>query len=148
MESPKLKYKFLTVKDKKGNYLGLAVIRKEYVLDGAICLGRILEFISLDAVASIALANAVIKAYSDVVVWDFYCLSDVTSYGLEMIGFRKIPSWMQHVMLPTRFQPIDYEHMKINGAVYLDEKMRFKVNQLASIPWYLTRGDSDQDRAN
>jgi len=148
MESPILKYKIVTVIDNDGQYHGLAVVRREKILDGAIYLGRILEFVALDAESSIELATAVVETYGDIAVWDFYCLSDITAYGLEMIGFRKVPSWMNHVMLPTRFQPIDYEHMKINGAVYIDEKLRWKINLLSNIPWYLTRGDSDQDRAN
>lgn len=104
-----LKYKFIAVTDKGRNYRGLAVIRKEHILDDAVCLGRILEFISLDAEASITLANTVIESYQDITAWDFYCLSDVTAYGLEMVGFRKILSWMQYVMLPTRFQPMIFQ---------------------------------------
>ena len=148
MESPILTYKIIAVTDDSGDYHGLAVVRREKILDGTIYLGRIVEFIALDAEASIELATAVVEAYFDVAAWDFYCLSDITSYGLEMIGFRRVPSWMDYVLLPTRFQPIDYEHMKINGAVYIDEKLRWKLNQMTNIPWYLTRGDSDQDRAN
>ena len=50
--------------------------------------------------------------------------------------------------MPTRFQPIDYEHMKTNGSVYLDDDLRKKIHNMANVPWYLTRGDADQDRAN
>ena len=147
-QSPILKYKFISVIDENKNFLGLAVIRKEEILDGALYLGRILEFISFDAEASIQLANAVTNYYSDIALWDFYCLSDITTYGLEMIGFRKSPSWMQHAMIPTRFHPVDLEHIKLNGAVYISDSIKYKINQLTSIPWYITRGDSDQDRAN
>ena len=51
-------------------------------------------------------------------------------------------------MMPTRFQPIDYTHLKINGSIYLDEKIRSNIEQMPTIPWYITRGDADQDRAN
>ena len=148
MESPVLRYRIITVYNDNYDCLGLAVFRREYVLDGKFALERIVEFISVRAEASIVLANALIKTFPDVIAWDFYCLSNITAYGLEAVGFRCIPDWMDYVMMPTRFQPIDYTHLKINGSVYLDEKIRFNVDQMTTIPWYITRGDADQDRAN
>ncbi len=148
MESPVLKYQVIAIRDVSDEYLGLAVVRKESILDGRFFIGRILEFISLNEVASVALASAVIQSYPDVLAWDFYCLSDVTAYGLEMNGFQRMPPWMERAIMPTRFQPIDYDRVRINGAVYLDEGLQRKVKPFAKIPWYLTRGDSDQDRAN
>ena len=100
--------------------------------------------------ASIALANAVLKTFPDVIAWDFYCLSDITAFGLEAVGFRKVPIWMDQALLPTRLQPIELEpkRLKINGSIYLDERLRFEVNNMANVPWYITKGDADQDRAN
>ena len=150
MESPVLKYRFVTVSNDAGEYLGLAVIRYESIMDGQFAIGRILEFICLQSEASIALANAVLKTFPNVIAWDFYCLSDITAFGLEAVGFRKVPIWMDQALLPTRLQPIELEpkRLKINGSIYLDERLRFEVNNMANVPWYITKGDADQDRAN
>ena len=147
MSSPVLKYHFITVEDDAGIIHGLAVIRIEPILDNKFKIGRIVEFIAIEAEASIELANAVILFSDEVLMWDFYCLSDICSYGLERIGFQKIPQWMDKVIMPTRFQPIDYEHMKINGAVFINKKLRRKVNPTVQ-QLYITKGDADQDRAN
>ncbi len=148
MESPVLKYHFLTLSDKMGSYCGLAVVRIESILNGQFTIGRILEFISVRAEAAVTLANAVINFDRSVLMWDFYCLSDISAFGLEAIGFRKIPIWLDKVMMPTRFQPVDYEHMKLNAAVWLSERGKKKLEPLNTYQWYITKGDSDQDRAN
>lgn len=147
MESPILKYHFITVEDKEQNILGLSVIRIEYILNGKKKIGRILEFISFDSLASIRLASAILQYDNEVIMWDFYCLSSITSYGLEMVGFKRVPQWMDKVIMPTRFQPVDYEHMKINGAIYISKKLKKKINPTMQ-QLYITKGDSDQDRAN
>lgn len=146
-ESPVLKYHILTVEDEQRNVHGMAVIRIESILDGTRKIGRILEFISLEAEPSIALANAILNFEPNIVMWDFYCLSCITSFGLEMVGFRRIPQWMDKVIMPTRFQPVDYEHMQINGAIYLTKKLKRKINPTVQ-QLYVTKGDADQDRAN
>ena len=50
--------------------------------------------------------------------------------------------------MPTRFQPVDYENMKLNGAIYLNDSLKKKLNPLSQYQWYITKGDADQDRAN
>lgn len=147
MESPILRYHFITIEDEERNVLGLAVIRIESILNGQKKIGRILEFISFESLASIRLANAILQYDEDVIMWDFYCLSNITSYGLEMVGFKRIPQWMDQVVMPTRFQPVDYDHMKINGAIYISKKLRRKINPTVQ-QLYVTKGDADQDRAN
>ena len=148
MESPVLKYHFLTITDESETYCGLAVVRIESILNGQFMIGRILEFIAVKAEASVALANAVITFNRDVLMWDFYCLSDITAFGLESIGFRKLPFWLDKVMMPTRFQPVDYVHMKLNAAIWLSERAKKKLDTLNTCQWYITKGDADQDRAN
>ncbi|MBR1671877.1 MAG: hypothetical protein IJ702_03025 [Fretibacterium sp.] len=148
MESPVLRYHFLTLCDEAGSYHGLAVVRIEPILNGRFTIGRILEFIAVEAEASVALANAVVNFDRDVLMWDFYCLSDITAFGLEAVGFRRLPAWMDHVMMPTRFQPVDYEQLKLNVAIWLSERARKKLEPLNSSQWYITKGDADQDRAN
>ena len=147
MESPVLKYNFITVADRRGNYCGLAVLRIEKIVGGK-KIGRILEFIAMTAVASIDLARAVVDFDRDVLMWDFYCLFDVTSYGLEVVGFRRMPEWLDAMVLPTRFQPIDYNCIKMNVAIYLEKHLWKQIKPLSDNQWYITRGDADQDRAN
>ena len=147
-ESPVLRYHFITVRGQGGNYLGLAVVRKERILNKDFSIGRILEFISFDAEASVQLANAILDFDNDVLLWDFYCLSDVTAFGLEMVGFQKIPSWDNKIKIPTRYQPLDNNITKINVAVYMSEEIKEVINPIDASNWYMTKGDSDQDRAN
>lgn len=148
LQSPVLRYHTIAL-EKEGKYYGLAVIRIEPIFDGKYFIGRILEFMAVDAEASVLLADEVIKFDKDVLMWDFYCLSGVTAFGLEAVGLRCIPAWMDKVMMPTRFQPVDYEHLNINGAVYISDKIERIVRRLpSSVSWYITKGDSDQDRAN
>lgn len=147
-ESPVLEYHNIVAVDKKGDYRGLVVFRIEPILEGQYSIGRILEFMSFDMEASLALAKGVLSFASQILMWDFYSLSGITAYGLEMVGFVKLPDWADRVLLPTRFRPIDYENLDINGAIYLDKKLRRKLSVLNNCPWYVTRGDGDQDRAN
>ena len=148
LESPVLKYHFIALRDKRGKYCGLAVLRIEPILDGQYKIGRILEFMALNAQASFDLAKATIKFDEDVLAWDFYCLSGITAYGLEAVGFQRMPEWLDEAIMPTRFQPIDHERVKLNGAVYLPKPFWDKINPLGDGGWYITRGDADQDRAN
>ena len=147
-ESPVLKYRFITVRGEDGAYLGLAVVRIESILDGAYTIGRILEFISFDVEASVALARAVLNFDHEVLFWDFYCMSEVTAFGLEAAGFRKFPSWNEKATLPTRFQPLDNTITKLNVAIGLDDELKKKVETANMYQWYVTKGDGDQDRAN
>ncbi len=147
-ESPVLKYHNIAAVDQEGNYQGLAIFRLEPVLDGQYFIGRILEFMALDMEVSLTLANGILAFAPQALMWDFYSLSGTTTYGLEMVGFARIPDWCGKALLPTRFQPIDYKTMDINGAIYLDKKVRRKMSVLNNCPWYITRGDGDQDRAN
>lgn len=147
-QSPVLKYHFITVRSESGDYLGLAVVRIERILDGAYTIGRILEFISFDIEASVALAKAVLEYDKEVLFWDFYCLSDVTAFGLEVAGFRKFPDWNSKAILPTRFQPLDNTISKLNVAIWLDDELKKKVEAGNIYQWYVTKGDGDQDRAN
>lgn len=146
--SPVLKYHFLTVEDADGAVHGLAVVRIEPIFGGKYKIGRILEFIAVAAEPSVVLADAVAQYDPDVLMWDFYCLSDITAFGLEAVGFRRLPEWMDKTMMPTRFQPVDYENMKLNADIWVHEKLRGRLNSINSQQWYVTRGDADQDRAN
>ena len=145
-ESPVLKYHILTAKNEAGKYVGGAVIRLEKILDDRFVVGRILEFITLDAEASLALANAIINYAPEALLWDFYCLSAITAYGLEAVGLQKISPYMNLDPLPTRFQPID--NVQINAMILLRREILAQINPLDGYQWYITKGDNDQDRAN
>ena len=81
-------------------------------------------------------------------MWDFYCLSDATAFGLETVGFRRLPDWNERIIVPSRYQPIDHSIVKLNVAIHLDEEFRRFVDPMSSHQWYITKGDADQDRAN
>jgi len=147
-ESPVLKYNFIALTDNGGNYHGLAVVRIESIMGGKYKIGRVLDFIALESQAAVELGNAVIDFEKEVLMWDFYCLSDVTAFGLECMGFRQIPEWMDKVMMPTRFQPVDYGHMKLNLSIWLSKDIKKKLQAVDTAKWYITKGDADQDRAN
>lgn len=147
-QSPVLKYEFISVKDDNGNYHGLAVVRIEKILDGRYKIGRVLEFIAVESEAAVTLGNAVLDFEPTVLIWDFYCLSNITAFGLESVGFRRIPLWTNKMIMPTRFQPLDHEHMKIIGAIDLNASLRDQLSSIVVSQWYITKGDADQDRAN
>lgn len=148
LQSPILQYHTIILTDSNDEYKGLAVIRIESIISGKFKIGRILEFIAVEAEASVELANALINYDKDVLMWDFYCLSSITAFGLEAVGFRRIPDWMDKTMMPTRFQPVDYGHLKLNAAIWLEDKLKSKLQAINSNQWYITKGDADQDRAN
>ena len=147
MQSPILKYNFITVEDEQG-IQGLAVVRIEPIMNGAYSIGRVLEFMALEAEPSVLLANAIARYAPDVLMWDFYCLSDITAFGLEAVGFRKLPVWLDKTMMPTRFQPVDYECLKLRMAVGLSDELKETITPVDTYQWYITKGDADQDRAN
>ena len=143
LEYPIFEYKVITLKNDSNEYIGLAIIRVEEI-SNSYKIGRILEFIVVEEIAAIALANEVIKFDREVIFWDFYCMSNIVSFGLEMVGFRRLPE--DEFVIPTRFQPLDLNHMSIKSAIYLDEKL--EINPLLDNQIYITKGDADQDRPN
>ena len=144
-KAPILSYQFISVVDQQDHCHGLAVIRIESILDGKYKIGRILEFIAVEEVPSLLLANAILEYDKEVLMWDFYCLSSTTVYGLECIGFQRIPEWMDKMMVPTRFQPIDYEYNKINGSIYLSNDIESSIDPISGNKWYVTRGDGNAE---
>ena len=75
-------------------------------------------------------------------------MSGVTAWGLEAVGFRRIPETINKVLIPTRFQPVDLENFKIKAAIYVSEEAKKEINNLNDHQWYITKGDADQDRPN
>jgi len=142
MKHPEFIYQFITCEDKDGNYKGMAVVRIECILNTNEKIGRILEFIAIDKDSSFHLANEVVKLDQEVLFWDYYCFSSIGTWGLESIGFKCVlddDSGLNEI--PSLFQPLDLTVTNIMAA-YLVEQ-----NNLMD-DWYITKGDSDQDRPN
>lgn len=147
LQHPHFNYRVIVCKE--GNqYKGIAVVRFEKILENQ-TIGRIVEFISSDQDSSVQLANAVISLEERVLFYDYYCFSNISSWGLEAVGFKRIlKSEDDQYVLPSRFQPIDYKNTSMLSAVYLPDKFKDKWNPLTDQVWYITKGDSDQDRPN
>lgn len=127
---------------------GLMVVRIE-LIQKKYKIGRIVEFIASDQDSAVLLANELISLDSEILFYDFYCFSSISSWGLEAIGFKRVfNSAKDPFMLPTRFQPVDASNTKLGAAMYISEKQIIKLNHLADQMWYLTKGDADQDRPN
>ncbi len=149
LKNPFFKYKtLLCVDDKTDNYKGIAIVRIEEVLNGE-KIGRIVEFISSDQDSAVALANAIINLDPDVLFFDFYCFSSVSVWGLEAVGFKKVvKSSNENIVVPSRFQPLDLEVTNLMASMYTTTKFAKKFNIIKDDNWYVTKGDSDQDRPN
>lgn len=148
IDYPFFDYKLLVIKDRLGQYKGLAVYRIENILDGQYRLGRILEFIYDDIDYGIKLAAKLQTIAKNILFWDFYCLSSITALALERCGFIRLDSDESKKYIPTRFQPVDYEIMNIKGAFRLNDKAKKLINLVTDQQWYVTKGDADQDRPN
>lgn len=148
IDYPFFNYRLIALKDALGNYQGLAVYRIEDILNGEYQIGRILEFIYTDIDYGIQLAAKLQTVDKNILFWDFYCLSSITSLALERCGFMRLPANETQKYIPTRFQPIDFEIMNIKGAVRFNSSTKKGISLVADQQWYLTRGDADQDRPN
>jgi GNAT superfamily N-acetyltransferase len=149
MNHPIFNYNIITCKDKNNNIKGMAIIRIESLLNDCEKIGRIVEFIAVDQDSSICLANAVAEMSQDLLFLDFYCFSSVSTWGLESIGFKRIlESENDPVVVPTRFQPIDLTITNMMAAFSVQPDIKNKINLAEESCFYITKGDSDQDRPN
>ncbi|MGO4694450.1 GNAT family N-acetyltransferase [Paenibacillus sp. 2TAB26] len=146
---PIFEYKILTCKDSHNHIMGIAIIRIESLLNIGEKIGRIVEFIAADQDSSICLANAVAGLARDCLFLDFYCFSSISTWGLEAIGFKRIlESENDSVVVPTRFQPIDLTITNMMAAFSVQPDIKNKINLAEESCFYITKGDSDQDRPN
>lgn len=144
---PDFNYRVVVCKE-DNQYKGIAIVRFETILENQ-TIGRIVEFIACDQDSAVQLANAIISLEEYVLFYDYYCFSNISSWGLETIGFKRIfKSENDQYVLPSRFQPMDYQNTSMLSAVYLSDKLKDKWNPLTDQVWYITKGDSDQDRPN
>lgn len=150
LKHPTFKYLVYTVQDENRNYEGLLVTRVESILNKSAQILRIVEFISKNQDASIALANKVIDIglENKVLFADFYCTTDMFNFGLDSVGFKKeYITEEDKVVLPCRFQPVDLSVTSLNAAISFYGKDVKNINLLNN-NIYFTKGDSDQDRPN
>lgn len=148
LKYPFFKYNTFVTKDDKGNYTGILIFRIEEVLENK-KIGRIVEFIACDQDSYITLANILVNYDRSILFYDFYCFSGVSSWGVEAVGFKKVlKSQMDTYVLPSRFQPLDLVVTDLMAAMYVDPKIMKKLNLINEHSWYVTKGDSDQDRPN
>lgn len=150
VDYPFFDYKLISLTTVEQEYKGLVVYRVENIEIGGnkAHIGRILEIIYDDLNEGIRLVQHMINAENNILFWDFYCLSSVTALALEYIGFRRLPPSENEKYIPTRFHPVDYEVMNIQGTIYIDEKIKKFLKLVVDQQWYVTRGDGDQDRPN
>jgi len=150
LSHPTYNYLVYTVQDKAGNYEGLFVARVESIVNNTAKILRIVEFISKNQDASIALANKIVEigTEQDVLFADFYCTTDMFNFGLESVGFKKeFTSEDDQLVLPSRFHPIDLSVVDLNAVISFYGKKVRSLNLLNN-NIYFTKGDSDQDRPN
>lgn len=148
INNPFYEYKVLTCRDRNDKYKGIAIIRIESILETE-KIGRVVEFIAADQDSSVALANSLITIDKDILFFDFYCFSSISSWGLEVVGFKKIYKNAQdHFVVPSRFQPLDLKVTSLMVSVFTTPKFKKNMNFIKDDLWYVTKGDSDQDRPN
>lgn len=149
LKHPVFEYQILAVIDQQGCYTGLLVYRVEEIMNGSYKIGRIVEFMALDHQSSIALANEILLRNEDVLFWDFYNLSGISAWALENIGFQRKPDWLRdEIVVPTRFQPLDLSCVNMMASMYVSDDVKEQYNLMSDLQWYVTKGDSDQDRPN
>lgn len=149
LDHPQFNYQILTCVDKDDNYKGLAIVRIESIFNQTERIGRVVEFIAEDQDSSVLLANAICELDRDVLFFEFYCFSTVSTWGLESIGFKRIlDSANDSLVVPTRFQPLDLKITNMIAAFSVQSTIVNQLNYAKESCFYITKGDSDQDRPN
>lgn len=151
LNHPTFNYHLIGCFDLQNNYKGLIVYRIEKILDGQAKIGRIVEFIASDQDSAICLANYLVEigGGNDLLFYDFYCYSSISSWGLEAVGFKRdYKNTNDNIVLPTRFQPIDLNVTDMMAAMYIGRDIQKDINLVTDQQWYITKSDADQDRPN
>lgn len=149
IQHPSFNYKVILATDANGNYSGLMVIRIEEILNQTARIGRIVEFMANDQDSSVCLANYLVEFGKELLFFDFYCFSSISSWGLETIGFKRVhKNDKDKLVVPTRFQPLDLEITYLMAAAYVSKDLLREINLIDDQMWYITKGDADQDRPN
>ncbi|MBP9820432.1 GNAT family N-acetyltransferase [Candidatus Woesebacteria bacterium] len=130
--------------------LGYVVIRKEpfaHVGNNSV-VARILEYGAVDSYSSAMLGELHGLLYdSSVDFIDFFCSMDVWNKQLGEMGYLDI-SASSVTKLPVLFSPVDTTRKAINWMTFIDTSRVPQQLLDTTDPWYLTKGDGDQDRPN
>ena len=127
----------------KSRLSGFAVYRIEQVRDMPLRVGRIVELVSeagsegvlLDAVCNDARSQ-------DVALLDFFNASQRFTSLMRSRGFL-LATEEPAAQVPILFQPLDRRRTHIPFMAHLGS-----FSDAASLEWYVTRADGDQDRPN
>jgi hypothetical protein len=143
LEHPVFRYDLLLVRDDRGAVRGLAVLR-EIPLPGEVSAVRVLDFLAADAAAGRTLAGAVARQVPPRAAFvEYICLGEawrpLAEMGLSPDGAD---------LFSVYFNPPDFRHHAIIGALHLDVPGATPTPFVSSPEMYMTIADGDQDRPN
>ena len=151
VEHPRFEYEVrFAQRDTDGAVEGMAAFRVEQVRDRATRVLRIVEFLG-SAAGEATLVRAIIEAARDsgAAIADFYCSSARTAQAFERAGFKREIADSPGVALPSRFQPLEAEHLPITVLARLPPPWGGTLRELVEDGrLYITKSDGDQDRPN
>lgn len=139
MEHPFFEYRFIFSDDNKG----LLIYREEIEPATGVKVWRIVELIAAEDNCKNILKHIIDTAFdSDVTIIDFICCFMTYDKVFKSMGFlsEELDAVKGFAYL---FQPLDFRKTGIRLLISSREGMNYDMNQ-----WYITKGDSDQDRAN
>jgi GNAT superfamily N-acetyltransferase len=138
-------FRYEMVELREGTSLqGFAVYRIEQVTQPSVRIGRIVELVATDrAVADLIAAVSEHARSRGIVLLDFFCASRRLDAALLAQGFGR-GDMGRALDIPYRFQPVDRRRGGIACVVHVDGGDMPR----ACDDWYVTKGDSDQDRPN
>ncbi len=131
-----------------GKIVGLLVFRVEKVRDRDEKVVRIVDFVADENGAdALAVTVANIAREEKAVCADFFCTHTRYNHALEKVGFvDATTNDGQDYWFPYLFQPMDFEHTKLNCAWWLRD-FDLKKTQ-ARDDFVLMKGDYEFDRPN
>ena len=147
VDHPRYQYQLRFIESPSGGALeGLLVSRIEKVRDRGESVLRVVEFLSTASVGA-ALARVVLDEgeAAQVAFTDFFCTSAAVAPYLEGAGFVREEA--MQAPLPSRFQPLDFNHTRLNGVFWIRPDIAGDSQAFFDTPaFYVTRADGDQDR--
>lgn len=139
LSHPFFKYRFLIDKEKKG----ILIYREEVEPLTNIKVWRIVELIAQPEICRNMLDRLIEEAfYNDIVIIDFLCSSNAYAKAFIDAGFLSNKSDIVQ-NIAYLFQPLDFRKVGVRLIISPCGKSSVDINK-----WYVTKGDSDQDRPN
>lgn len=137
---PSFRYEFLFTRD----YQNILIYREEYETKTQTCVIRIVDLLARGRAQGELLAAVVDLAQRrGVAVIDFYCSTE--AYHAALIGANFFDETeYPNERIAARLQPLDFRKTNIRVLA-----TRIETRAGAQVPgWFVTKGDSDQDRPN